>query len=104
MQQAKRHSMAEMIMSNSSSALRSLVDKWFGPTRSVPVRVTRFSRTRASGVRYVSICAPLATTPFEIHFFRHLDGKWCVFPPPEERPAIGIVSRAHPSFQLVGAN
>jgi hypothetical protein len=103
MRRAKRQSIAEMIMSNSSSALRSLVDKWFGPTRTVPVRVTRFSRTRASGVRYVSICAPLATTPFEIHFFRHLDGQWCVFPPTDERPAIGVVSRGNTSFRLVGA-
>lgn len=91
-------------MTNGNSPLRSLVEKWFGSTGAAPVRVTRFGRTRSSRVRYVSICAPHATNPFEIHFFRHLDGKWCVFPPSDERPVMGVFRHAGESLQWAGAN
>ena len=67
-------------METERTSLRSLVDKWLGPTQERPSRVTEFGRT-ADGVRYVSLEVLRMAKPLNIAFFRHHDGAWRVFPP-----------------------
>jgi hypothetical protein len=75
-------------MSPYENSLRWLIDKWLAPTATMPIRVTRFSRTRQNRGRYVSVEALRNDGPFEIFFFRHGDGSWRVFPPAIERPSL----------------
>lgn len=60
--------------------LRMMVDKWLAPAPSAPVRVSRIAGNADSrqGVR-VEIDGPRG--PISLHFFRHRDGVWQVFPP-----------------------
>ncbi|WP_321927493.1 hypothetical protein [Paraburkholderia guartelaensis] len=67
-------------MDAEKTSLRSLAEKWLGPTPTRPVRVTRFGRT-AKGVRYVALEVLRVAGPLTIAFFRHESGAWCVFPP-----------------------
>jgi hypothetical protein len=62
-------------------SLRFLVEKWLAPSPSIPIRVTEFSRTRMGGTRYVRVETALAAGARGLFFFRHDDGRWCVFPP-----------------------
>jgi hypothetical protein len=57
------------------------VEKWLAPTPAIPVHVTKFSRTRWSGRRYVCVETSLPDGARALFFFRHGDGSWCVFPP-----------------------
>ena len=61
-------------------SLRSLVEKWLGPTRANTLHVSRFGRT-ASGTRFVCVEMPRVAGPLTIAFFHHEDGAWRVFPP-----------------------
>jgi hypothetical protein len=72
-------------------SLRTQVDKWLAPGLSTPVRVTEFSRTRTSGIRYVCVETALPRGPRALLFFRHGDGCWCVFPPASDRPNMALV-------------
>lgn len=60
--------------------LRMAVEKWLSPTPAAPVRVTRLASDThgRQGVR-VEIDGPRG--PMSLHFFRHGDGAWQVFPP-----------------------
>ena len=78
-------------MSACENSLRWLIDKWLAPTSTMPVRITRFSRTRMNHGRYVRVEAMRDGEPFEIFFFRHNDGSWRVFPPAIERPTLRTV-------------
>lgn len=69
-------------------SLRFLVDKWFGPTSTMPVHVTQFSHTRHDPRRYVRIEAIRSTGILAILFFLHDDGSWYVFPPAIKRPSM----------------
>ena len=69
-------------------SLRSLVEKWLGPTSAVPVRVTQFGHAASNRKHGVRIKLMLPTGPVELFFFRHRDGAWCVFPPEAERLAL----------------
>ncbi|MFL9903622.1 hypothetical protein PQR75_27370 [Paraburkholderia fungorum] len=64
---------------SAEKSLRLLVEKWLSPTLSTPIRVTRFSRTRANQ-RYVCVEALRPGGSVTLFFFRHDDGTWCVFP------------------------
>ena len=66
------------------SSLRALVDKWFAPTLATPIRVTRCSRNRADGRRYVRVETERPGGPIALFFFLHGDGTWQVFPPRDE--------------------
>jgi hypothetical protein len=68
-------------------SLRFLVEKWLTPTLATPIRVTRFSRTRANQ-RYVCVEALRAGGSVTLFFFRHDDGTWCMFPSDARRLTI----------------
>jgi hypothetical protein len=72
---------------NAEKSLRLLVEKWLSPTLTTPIRVTRFSRTRGNQ-RYVCVETLRPGGPVTLFFFRHDDGKWCVFPPDTKRLTI----------------
>jgi hypothetical protein len=78
-------------MKRSERSLRSLVEKWFSPTPTTPVRITRFTRANANQVRYVEAKSG-AVPSVEILFFRHDDGSWCVFPPGSRGPVLSVGS------------
>ncbi|MDR5735017.1 hypothetical protein QCE47_22125 [Caballeronia sp. LZ025] len=68
-------------------SLRSQVEKWLAPA-SVPVHVTKFSRTRADHTRYVCVETLQGAASRALFFFRHDDGQWCVYPPAPQRANI----------------
>jgi hypothetical protein len=61
-------------------SLRYQVEKWLAPG-SIPVHVTQFSRTRSGGRRYVCVQTSQGVSSRALFFFRHDDGRWCVYPP-----------------------
>lgn len=66
----------------SEQSLRFLVEKWLAPAPSAALHVTEFSRIRQSGRRYVRVETSLNETDSRgLFFFKHDDGRWCVFPP-----------------------
>ncbi|MFM0299936.1 hypothetical protein PQQ99_07395 [Paraburkholderia sediminicola] len=69
-------------------SLRLQVEKWLVPTASTPVRVIRFGRTRLNQSRYVRVEVLRTAGWVGIFFFRHGNGRWCVFPPETERLAM----------------
>jgi hypothetical protein len=73
-------------MSTCQMSLRNLVEKWVGAAQ---VRVIEFCHARREPWRYVRIEAQLLPQPVALIFFRHDDGSWCVFPPPQKRPEMG---------------
>jgi hypothetical protein len=75
----------EEVMNHTAKSLRLLVEKWLAPTPAMPVRVTRFGRTRFSQSRYVRVESQRPEGSIAIFFFRHGDGTWCVFPPQTTR-------------------
>jgi hypothetical protein len=75
-------------------SLRLLVEKWFGSTPTMPVRVTRFGRLPSTRRRYVCVEIFRPTGTLAIYFFLHDDGTWWVFPPEIKRPAMGVSRRA----------
>ncbi|MDR8071882.1 hypothetical protein [Burkholderia cenocepacia] len=76
-------------MKMGKSSLRSLVDKWLGPTPARPLHVSRFGRTR-DGIRYVCVEVLPLTGPLTIAFFYHEDGSWNVFPPATNHRAFAV--------------
>lgn len=75
-------------------SLRLLVEKWFGSTPAMPVRVTQFGRMPSNRRRYVCVEVSRPAGALAIYFFLHDDGTWRVFPPEIERPAMGVSRRA----------
>ncbi|MFM0292674.1 MULTISPECIES: hypothetical protein [Paraburkholderia] len=75
-------------MNADSLSLRSLVDKWLAPTRSMPARVTQIGRLLATHGRYVRLEGCTSSGPLTIVFFRHDNGSWFVFPPAPAAPAM----------------
>ncbi|MBP0594888.1 hypothetical protein J8I87_35545 [Paraburkholderia sp. LEh10] len=72
-------------MSFRDASLRSLVEKWLGAELAACARVTRFSHTRRKQWRYVCVQARGSSRNFDLVFFKHDDGSWCVFPPDSRR-------------------
>ncbi|MFM0237069.1 hypothetical protein PQR10_13870 [Paraburkholderia phytofirmans] len=60
-------------------------------TSVIPVRATRFSRTRSNQRRYVCVEALQARSTLAIYIFLHDDGMWCVFPPDAGRPVMSVL-------------
>ena len=77
-------------MERAENSLRWLIEKWFAPTPEIPVRVTRFTRSRSNRNRYVCVETSRPAGSLVIYFFRHDDGTWRVFPPAFERPAMSV--------------
>ena len=73
---------------SAEKSLHFLVEKWLTPTFAMPIRVTRFSRTRAQRVRYVCVEAPRPGGSVALFFFRNLDGTWSVLPPETGRQTL----------------
>ncbi|WP_028217659.1 hypothetical protein [Paraburkholderia oxyphila] len=75
-------------MNTQKRSLQGLVEKWLAPTPAVPAHVTQFGRTAAGNTRFICVEVSHPTNPRALFFFRHGDGCWRVFPPPDERPAM----------------
>lgn len=71
---------------NDMRSLRSVIEKWLGPTPSRPIRLTRCQRTNSRHTRCVLVQASEVTGPLSIFFFQHEDRSWCVFPPAVRGP------------------
>jgi hypothetical protein len=78
----------------SEQSLRFLVEKWLAPSAAEPVHVTKFSRTRTGGRRYVRVETSSEEGGRGLFFFRHDDGCWCVFPPTADKPSLFAHPRA----------
>ncbi|TDG03970.1 hypothetical protein E1N52_31865 [Paraburkholderia guartelaensis] len=73
-------------MNTAEMSLRSIVEKWFAPTLTTTLRVTRFSHARCAYGRYVRVEASREEgNTIALCFFRHADGAWRVFPPDPRR-------------------
>lgn len=81
----------EEMMNSADGTLRLLVDKWLGSTPETPLRVMRFGRLPSGRQRYVCVEALRPTGALTIYLFLHDDGRWCVFPPASERPAMAAL-------------
>jgi len=68
--------------------LRTMVEKWLGPASATRVRVTRLAG-KADGRHGVRVEIEGARGPISLHFFRHRDGAWQVFPPAQARLTMG---------------
>jgi hypothetical protein len=66
--------------STNGQSLRCQVEKWLAPAPTTPIRVTKFSRTRSGGRRYVCVETSSSSGAHALFFFKHDDGSWCVFP------------------------
>lgn len=67
-------------MEEAMRQLRMAVEKWLAPTSAASVRVTRLTGS-ASGRQGVRVEIDGPKGPISLHFFRHGDGAWQVFPP-----------------------
>jgi hypothetical protein len=81
-------------MNSAGGTLRLVVDKWLGPIPWTRVRVAGFGRLPSSRRRYVCVETLRSAGALKIYFFLHDDGRWCVFPPASERPAMAALRLA----------
>jgi hypothetical protein len=70
----------------SERSLRSQVEKWLGPNSGLRHRIIHFTSTRGVKGRYVQVEIAHGAQLCTLFLFRHVDGCWYVFPPPDERP------------------
>lgn len=77
-------------MSFREGSLRSVVEKWFGAVADARARVTRSRLIRCKQWRCVRVEATRSAGTFELIFFRHEDGSWCVFPPDARRLTMDV--------------
>jgi hypothetical protein len=82
-------------MKPEGSSLRSLIEKWLGPTVAAPVHVTRCTFANANRTRCVLARSSASENSLAIFFFRHDDGAWRVFPPSPSKPEM-------PRFRVTG--
>ncbi|QBR01124.1 hypothetical protein [Paraburkholderia pallida] len=68
-------------MNTGGTSLHDLVDKWLAPASPMRVHVVAFGHLREGGGPYVHVEVAAANGSRAIFFFRHDDGRWCVFPP-----------------------
>ncbi len=73
-------------MAISGMSLRSMVDDWLAPDPERGFRISHYGRSGAG--RYVCVVADNGGGSKAMFFFRHRDGKWCIYPPGPERPAM----------------
>lgn len=70
--------------------LRLLVEKWFGESQDVGIRVFQFKREGLKERSHICTEASSADGLVRIVFFLHDDGIWRVFPPLPIRPSMSI--------------
>jgi hypothetical protein len=75
-------------MNTAEKSLRYLVEKWLAPGPQGRIRVVRFGRLGEDRGRYVHVEASVSSGSRAIFFFRHDDGRWCVFPPRMAQPSM----------------
>ncbi|REE18581.1 hypothetical protein B0G76_1707 [Paraburkholderia sp. BL23I1N1] len=75
-------------MTSVGMSLRSMVEDWLAPDPNRGFRVSHYGRS--SRGRYVCVVADNGGGSKAMFFFRHRNGKWCIFPPDPERPAMRI--------------
>ncbi|MBC8752418.1 hypothetical protein F6X42_40245 [Paraburkholderia sp. WC7.3b] len=75
-------------MAVSARSLRDLVQHWLLADPHGCFRVSHVGRWGKA--RYVRVVADNAANSIAMFFFRHRDGRWCIFPPDPERPAMSI--------------
>jgi hypothetical protein len=68
-------------MGAAETSLGSLIEKWFAPSATSEVRLTRYARAHPIGSRCVRVEAQRMKDPVAIYFFQHRDGSWRLFPP-----------------------
>jgi hypothetical protein len=78
-------------MSSEDGTLRLLVDKWLGSAPEASLKVVGFGRLPSNRRRYVGVESARPAGALTIYFFLHDDGRWCVFPPASERPAMAAL-------------
>ncbi len=84
--EARTRRLKEQDMKLGESTLRSLIEKWFAPTATNPVHLTRFTSPNSGQTRCVLARSCASESSLAIFFFRHDDGAWRVFPPPPRKP------------------
>ncbi|SKD03809.1 hypothetical protein SAMN05445504_8983 [Burkholderia sp. CF099] len=70
-------------MGRAARSLRTMVHAWLSPDPERGYRVSHVGRSSAG--RYVCVVADNGAGPRAMFFFRHRDGRWCVFPPQPRR-------------------
>ncbi|MFM0617467.1 hypothetical protein PQR37_25750 [Paraburkholderia nemoris] len=75
-------------MASAGKSLRTMVQDWLAPDPTRGFRVSHYGRSVWG--RYVCVVADKGADPMVMFFYRHRDGKWCVFPPQPERPAMRL--------------
>ena len=76
----------EKVMERVGRSLRAMVHDWLSPDPERGFRVSHYGRSRIG--RYVCVVADNGAGSKALFFYRHRDGKWCVFPPEPERPVM----------------
>ncbi len=75
-------------MASAGKSLRTMVQDWLAPDPTRGFRVSHYGRSIRG--RYVCVVAVKRVDPMVMLFYRHRDGKWYVFPPEPERPAMRL--------------
>lgn len=71
-----------------NTSLHYLVEKWLAPSAAGQIRVVGFGRMRGDGGRFVHVEASAQSGRHAMFFFRHADGRWCVFPARTAQPSM----------------
>lgn len=75
-------------MASAGRSLRTMVKDWLAPD---PARGFRVSHVGRSGLgRYVCVVADNGAGSRAMFFYRHRDGKWCIYPPEPDRPVMRL--------------
>lgn len=75
-------------MASAGRSLRTMVEDWLAPDPTRGFRVSHVSRS--GGQRYVCVVADNGTGSRAMFFYRHPDGKWCIYPREPGRPAMRL--------------
>jgi hypothetical protein len=75
-------------MNATEKSLHYLVEKWLAPAPTSRIHVVQFGRMQGDKRPYVHVEASAPGGSRSIFFFRHDDGRWCVFPPRIARPSM----------------
>ena len=89
-------------MDKQRKSLRLLIEQWFAPTSTRPVRLRRLGGMPSSRQHYVCVEVSCRARSLAILFFRHSDGTWHVFPPEAERPAMSGFLHAQRDLYVSG--
>jgi hypothetical protein len=77
-----------MVMASTAKSLHVMIDHWLAPDPGAAVRVKRLGGANRRCAVYVEVRRH--NEPVAMHFFRHDNGNWCIFPPDAARPTMSI--------------